>query len=96
MRVSACPYTDYGVGSGIVRAVSADAKPLQRNTSNAPQQSQAAVNDIYEVTIEPDHLKLIRGDSKCQIRSGMDGRADIISKEETVFQFILRKSRLLG
>lgn len=95
MRVSACPYTDYGVGSGRVRAVSADAKPLQRNTSNAPQQSQAAVNDIYEVTIEPDHLKLSRGSSKCQIRSGMDGRADIISKEETVFQFILRKSRLL-
>ena len=96
MRVSACPYTDYGVGSGRVRAVSADAKPLQRNMSNAPQQSQAAVNDIYEVTIEPDNLKLIRGDSRCQIRAGMDGRVDIISKEETVFQFILRKARLLG
>ena len=96
MRVSACPYTDYGVGSGRVRAVSADAKPLQRNTSNAPQQSQAAANDIYEVTIEPDNLKLIRGDIRCQIRAGMDGRVDIISKEETVFQFILRKSRLLG
>ena len=39
MHVSACPYTDYGVGSGIVRAVSADAKPLQRNVGNAPQQS---------------------------------------------------------
>ena len=96
MRVSACPYTDYGVGSGRVRAVSADAKPLQRNTSNAPQQSQAAVNDIYEVTIEPDNFKLIRGNNQCQIRAGMDGRVDIISKEETVFQFILRKSRLLG
>ncbi len=96
MRVSACPYTDYGVGSGIVRAVSADAKPLQRNTGNTPQQPQAAANDIYEVTVEPDNLKLIRGSSKCQIRSGMDGRADIISKEETVFQFILRKSRLWG
>ena len=96
MRVSACPYTDYGVGSGRVRAVSADAKPLQRNVGNAPQQPQAAVNDIYEVTIEPDNLKLNRGNNECQIRSGMDGRADIISKEETVFQFILRKSRLLG
>ena len=96
MRVSACPYTDYGVGSGIVRAVSADAKPLQRNVGNAPQQSQAAANDIYEVTIEPDNLKLNRGNNQCQIRAGMDGRVDIISKEETVFQFILRKSRLLG
>jgi len=96
MRVSACPYTDYGVGSGIVRAISADAKPLHRNLGNAPQQLQAAVNDIYEVTIEPDNLKLNRGNNECQIRSGIDGRADIISKEETVLQFILRKSRLLG
>ena len=96
MRVSACPYTDYGVGSGIVRAISADAKPLHRNLGNAPQQLQAAVNDIYEVTIEPDNLKLNRGNNECQIRSGMHGRADILSKEETVFHFILRKSRLLG
>ena len=95
MRISACPYTDYGVGSGIVRAISADAKPMQRNMSNAPQQLQAVANDIYEVTIEPDNLNLSRGNSKCQIRSGMDGRADIISKEETVLQFILRKARLL-
>jgi len=65
MRVSACPYTDYGVGSGIVRAISADAKPLHRNLGNAPQQLQAAVNDIYEVTIEPDNLKLNRGNNEC-------------------------------
>ena len=96
MRISACPYTDYGVGSGIVRAISADAKPMQRNVGNTPQQLQAVANDIYEVTVEPDNLNLSRGSSKCQIRSGMNGRADIISKEETVLQFILRKSRLLG
>ncbi|WP_373542173.1 HlyD family secretion protein [Chamaesiphon sp.] len=94
MRISACPYTDYGVGSGIVRAISADAKPMQRNVSNSPQQLQATPNDIYKVTIAPDNLKLSRGSSKCQIRSGMDGRADIISTEETVLQFILRKARL--
>jgi multidrug efflux pump subunit AcrA (membrane-fusion protein) len=93
MRVSACPYTDYGVGSGSVKAISADAKSMQRNGASALLQTQAA-NDIYEVTIAPDHLNLSRGSSKCQIRSGMDGRVDIISKEETVFQFILKKARL--
>jgi multidrug efflux pump subunit AcrA (membrane-fusion protein) len=46
------------------------------------------------VTIEPDTLMLKNGVKKCQIRSGMEGRAEIISKEETVLQFVLRKARL--
>ena len=97
MRVSACPYTDYGVVSGKVSEVSADAKPLEKNTgNNASQQPQPAANGIYEVTIKPDTLTLVHNGKKCQIRSGMDGRADIISKEETVLQFILKKARLLS
>lgn len=95
MRVSACPYTDYGVVSGKVREVSADAKPIEKNAGNNPdRQPQTAANGIYEATIEPDTLTLKQGGKTCQIRSGMDGRADIISKEETVLQFILRKARL--
>jgi multidrug efflux pump subunit AcrA (membrane-fusion protein) len=97
MRVSACPYTDYGVVSGKVREVSADAKPIDKNGSDRPdKQSQPAVNGIYEATIVPDTLTLKQGGKTCQIRSGMDGRADIISKEETVLQFILRKARLFS
>ncbi len=95
MRVSACPYTDYGVVSGKVREVSADAKSIDKNAGDrADKQSQPAVNSIYEATIVPDTLTLQQGGKTCQIRSGMDGRADIISKEETVLQFILRKARL--
>jgi multidrug efflux pump subunit AcrA (membrane-fusion protein) len=51
---------------------------------------------VYEVTIKPTTLSLNRGKNKCAIRSGMDGRADIISTEETVWQFILKKARLLN
>jgi multidrug efflux pump subunit AcrA (membrane-fusion protein) len=95
MRVSACPYTDYGVVSGKVREVSADAKSIDKNAGDrADKQSQPAVNSIYEATIAPDTLTLQQGGKTCQIRSGMDGRADIISKEETILQFILRKARL--
>jgi multidrug efflux pump subunit AcrA (membrane-fusion protein) len=96
MRVSACPYTDYGVVSGKVREVSADAKSIEKNASNNnnAQQSQPAANGIYEVTIKPDALTLHQGNKTCQIRAGMDGRADIISKEESVLQFILKKARL--
>jgi multidrug efflux pump subunit AcrA (membrane-fusion protein) len=96
MRVSACPYTDYGVGSGKVIEIAADAKVIDRNGGkNAAQQPQSAGNGTYEVTIKPDTLNLTRGGTKCQLRSGMDGRADIISKEETVLQFLLKKSRLV-
>lgn len=92
MRVSACPYTDYGTAPGTVSEISADAKSTEKN---APQQSPTAANGAYEVTIKPASLLLSRGKNKCTIRSGMDGRADIISKEETVWQFMLKKARLL-
>jgi multidrug efflux pump subunit AcrA (membrane-fusion protein) len=93
MRVSACPYTDYGVGSGKVVQVSADAKSIDKNagTGSAPTQT----GGVYEVTIKPTNLTLKRGGKICQIRSGMDGRTDIISKEETVLEFMLKKARLL-
>jgi multidrug efflux pump subunit AcrA (membrane-fusion protein) len=96
MRVSACPYTDYGVGSGQVVQVSADAKLIDKNGgNNGSGQAQAAANGVYEVTIKPDTLSLNRGGSKCEIRSGMDGRVDIISQEETVLAFMLKKARLV-
>jgi multidrug efflux pump subunit AcrA (membrane-fusion protein) len=96
MRVSACPYTDRGVLAGKVTHIAADAKQLDRNASNnTAKQPPTAVNSVYDVTIKPDTLTLGTGATKCQIRSGMEGRTEIISKEETVLQFVLRKARLL-
>jgi multidrug efflux pump subunit AcrA (membrane-fusion protein) len=96
MRISACPHTDYGVGSGKVTEVAADAKSIDKNaTSNAAQPSQSPANGMYEVTISPDTLTLARGSKKCQIRAGLTGRADIISKEESILHFMLSKARLL-
>ena len=92
LRVSACPYTDYGVGAGKVSEIAADAKPIDKNVA---QQSQTAANGVYEVTIKPDTLTLARGTKKCQIRSGLTARADIISKEATILHFMLSKARLL-
>ncbi len=50
---------------------------------------------FYEVTIEPDSLSLGKGDRQCTLQLGMEGRADIITREETVLKFLLRKARLL-
>jgi multidrug efflux pump subunit AcrA (membrane-fusion protein) len=36
----------------------------------------------------------LKNDPKNRIKSGMKVSADIVSKEETVFKFIMRKARL--
>jgi HlyD family secretion protein len=95
MRVSACPYTDYGILMGKVTAISPDAvTSLTNNPKTAPSGFNAEAT-IYNVIIQPEHLELKTQKQGCIIQSGMEGRADIITKEETVLNFILRKARLL-
>jgi multidrug efflux pump subunit AcrA (membrane-fusion protein) len=102
LRVSACPYPDYGTLKGKVKAISPDAIAPQRNDANAVApstttlQKTVAVGSFYEVTIEPESLALHQGKKQCSIQLGMEGRADIISREETVLQFFLRKARLIA
>ncbi|MEH1834176.1 MAG: HlyD family efflux transporter periplasmic adaptor subunit [Nostoc sp.] len=98
MRVSACPYPDYGTLKGEVKAISPDAISSQKNDANADTNSTpkaTAVGAFYEVTIQPEKLTLGRTSKKCQIQLGMDGRVDIITREETVLQFLLRMARLI-
>ncbi|MCC5661217.1 HlyD family secretion protein [Nostoc sp. XA010] len=101
MRVSACPYPDYGTLNGTVQTISPDAIAPQNNRPNAsmanpttsPKASAPAA--FYEVTIEPETLVLGKEKNLCHIQLGMEGRVDIISREETVLQFFLRKARLI-
>lgn len=101
MRVSACPYTDYGTLEGMVTAISPDAiAPQDNSTSTATSfvlRSKIAPTDglAYEVTIEPKRLTLGQGNRICTIQLGMEGQAEIISRQETVLTFILRKTRLM-
>ena len=96
LRVSACPYPDYGTLKGVVSAISPDAIPLQRDGTTATVRSNVSgTPSFYEVTIQPERLSLGDGTRQCLIQLGMEGRADIISREETVLQFLLRKARLI-
>ncbi len=92
MRISACPYPDYGTLSGMVSKISPDAFSADRNNNMLPFVSSTKA--VYEVTIAPDSLVLSQGSKQCSLQLGMEGRADIISNQETVWQFILRKARL--
>jgi HlyD family secretion protein len=88
LRVSAYPYPDYGTLKGKVSAIAPDVTiPKNDGTSTAAP--------YYEVTIQPERPLLVKSALQYPIQPGMDVRADIISREETVLTFILRKARLI-
>jgi HlyD family secretion protein len=86
MRVSAYPYPDYGVLQGTVQAIAPDVTTVQDTGSGG--------FTFYEVTIQPAQPYLTRNNQQYPLQPGMDGRTDIISRQETLMQFILRKARL--
>lgn len=89
MRVSACPYPDYGVLNGKVEQISKDTiKPDSAASTPKPA--------FYEVTIEPNQRALRQGNHQCSLQPGMEGSVDIVTREETVLQFLFRKARLLA
>ena len=85
LRVSAYPYPDYGTLKGAVRGITADAITPQNST----------IAPYYEVTIQPEKLDLEKGGISYPLQPGMEVTADIISKQETMLTFILRKARLV-
>ncbi len=89
MRFSAYPYPDYGVLTGAVREISADI--VTPETAGG----SAVASSYYEVTIEPERDYFLKNEQKYPIQAGMDATAQIISKEETLINFILRKARLI-
>ncbi|WP_414544124.1 HlyD family efflux transporter periplasmic adaptor subunit [Nostoc sp. CCY0012] len=93
MRVSACPYPDYGTLKGVVNQISEDTIKSQQNQSNP---IQGGASSVYEVSIVPESFSFGRNNHQCTIQPGMQGRTDIISREETVLKFLLRKARLIA
>ena len=96
LRVSAYPYPDYGTLKGKVSAIAPDAVTAQnQNNNNNDDGSFPAAAAYYEVTIQPEKTYLTRRDRQYNIQPGMGVTADIISSEETVLTFMLRKARLM-
>jgi multidrug efflux pump subunit AcrA (membrane-fusion protein) len=92
MRVSACSYTDFGTFQGTVSQISQDTlKPSVNDAANATSKTPA----FYEVTILPKNSTLGQKKNQCSLQLGMEGRADIVTEEESVLKFLLRKARLL-
>ena len=96
MRVSACPYPDYGTLQGTVTAISPDAISAQDRGQIVGRGTRLGSTTGYDVTARPDTLVLEDAGRSCKIQTGMEGRADIVSREETVLQFLLRKARFMA
>ncbi|NJO77176.1 MAG: HlyD family efflux transporter periplasmic adaptor subunit [Cyanobacteria bacterium RM1_2_2] len=90
IRVEACPYPDYGILAGEVIAIAPDA--------TVPQDQASPVNltssPYFEVALRPAATALAGNNRQCQLQLGMEAEANIISRQETFLQFLLRKARL--
>jgi len=92
LRVDACPYPDYGTAKGIVKSIAPDAITPQNKDSNTTNSSGIS---YFEATIQPESYSFGNNGRQCLLQSGMNATAEIISKEETALQFMLRKARLI-
>lgn len=93
MRISACSYTDYGILEGKVKKIPKDTRKPERNNDFARGSSAPT---FYDVSITPDTTSFGNGEKTCSLQLGMEGTADIITQEETVMRFLLRKARLIS
>ena len=91
MQVSTCPYPDYGTFGGTVTRIAEDTNKLPSQQENTQAKAN---NTFYEVIIAPDSNTFGREEHQCSLQLGMESQTDIISREETVLQHILKKARL--
>ena len=96
MKISACPYPDYGTLDGMVSQIASDITQVQNSNTSNDSSARKPEPAFFEVSISPNDSSFGRGKNICSLQSGMEGTADIITKEETVLKFLLRKARLIS
>lgn len=95
MRVSACPFSEFGTLEGRVKEISPD---LSTAAANRTDNSSSSANSVstYSISIEINTPFLVsKSGETCELLAGMEGQAVITSRKETVINFLLRKASLL-
>ena len=95
MKVSACPYPDYGILQGKVRQIAQDTntEEVQSQDGNSNSTNEQS-NSFYEVLIAPNSNTFGNDSNQCVLQLGMESQASIISRKETLLQFLFRKARI--
>lgn len=92
LKVFGCPYHYYGTLEGKTVAVASTSSSRSTTSYLSRQKSK----DSYEVTIEPASLALYKDSHKCNLKSGMKAHADIVTQEQTILAFLLRKAKIIN
>lgn len=97
LKISAYPFPDYGILNGTVMEIPPDVTVPQSESDGEIAASSAArsLSSYYDVLVEPEQVYLVRNDQEYMLQAGMEADASIITKEETILTFILRRARLL-
>jgi hypothetical protein len=99
MRVTACPYGDFGTLKGKVTTIATQpalAKPAPSAIVTDSIVTQLSQPTLYAVTIQPQALVLKQAAKSCPVRVGMQGKLDIVLREEPLARSLLRRMRLDG
>ncbi len=85
-----------GTFKGAVSQISQDTiKTLTTDSTSNPSAGASKSPAFYEVVILPASQTISQGKNRCSLQLGMEGRVDIVTEEESVLRFLLRKARLL-
>ena len=93
LRVTGCPYPDYGVLEAKVTHISAD---TVLNEGGKDQTQTSTGPGLFQVSLEPAGSSLRAGDRLCSLRHGMDVQAEIVTRRTTVLGFLFTKLRLFS
>lgn len=91
LRISACPYTDYGTLEARVNSISPDTL-LPETLPDEIRNSTSG--GLYEITLQLSKPVLSSKYTSCNLQAGMTGRADILTRKESVLKIVWRKLRL--
>jgi multidrug efflux pump subunit AcrA (membrane-fusion protein) len=100
LRITGCPYPDFGTLKGRVMSISPDSRSASLQIPAAPGAEPAmadtAAGGGYELTLRLDGTVLKSGRQQCKVKLGMDLSADVATRIETVLSFMMRKARLIS
>jgi HlyD family type I secretion membrane fusion protein len=92
LQISAYPYPDYGTLKGKVISVAPDS--TEATNINPTSDPKAAQGKTYQVTILPENSYLTKNNRQYLLKPGMESKVQIVTAEETILSFVLRKIRL--
>ena len=89
LRISGCPYPDFGVLKAHVKSISPDTIRSE-GTGTSPGSAD------FEVVLHPKSNQLNAGSRICLLRHGMSVDAEVVTRRTSILKYLLTRLRLLS